>query len=185
VPSESCGDRRAGWRRLVLAASLEAPSAPCGGCSLVRRQVSRYSFGGVVSADLCARHPVTLPLSPVARCCLLCAECSSVGSRRCAVCVRRGSVVPTSGASGRRFVSQLFCRTGATCGCALLASSALPSGVFAVPRSCPISDLWFLSCGSCDGLAAAVLLSIGLAAPAFLRLPRASPRGLLSRALFI
>ena len=44
---------------LVLAASLEAPSAAVWGVFPVRRQVSFYSFGGVVCADLCARHPAT------------------------------------------------------------------------------------------------------------------------------
>ena len=153
------------------------PSAPSGELLLFRRSCQCRSLCAA-SGDLClfllsrvavfyARCVAALAAAVALCVCPLRFRCADVGSFWPALCV--AVVLP-------------YC---AACGCALLASSARPSGVFAVPRSCPISDLWFLSCGSCDGLAAAVLLSIGLAAPAFLRLPRASPRGLLSRALFI
>ena len=119
-----------------------------------------------------------LPLSPVARCRLLCAVCSSFGSRRCAV--RVSVAVPLC--RRRQLLAGALCRSCSAdwrhVWVRFTGIIGSPCGVFAVPRSSPISDLWFLSCASCDGLGAAVLLSIGLAAPAFLRPPRASPRGL-------
>jgi hypothetical protein len=75
------------WRRVVLAASLEAPSAAVWGCScapsgelvLFRRSYLCRSLCAA-SGDLCL-----FLLSRGYR--LLCAVCSSFGSRRCVVCV--------------------------------------------------------------------------------------------------
>jgi hypothetical protein len=120
-------------------------------------------FRGVVCADLCARHPATFASF----------SCRAVPSfvrgalqlwqpRLRRACVRGGSVVPTSAASGRRVELQLFCRRAPRVGAfyrhhrfALRCPCCAPSS--------PISELWFLSRASCDGFAAAVLLSIGLA----------------------
>jgi hypothetical protein len=78
------------------------PCAPLGELLLFRRSCLCRSLCAA-SGDLC--------LFLLSRGAVFCARCLAalVASLRGA-CVRSGSVVPTSAASGRRFVSQLFCR---------------------------------------------------------------------------
>jgi len=76
---------------------------------LVCHQVSFCPVRGVVCADLCARHPATLPLSSVARMPSLGRSLAQLWqpSLRFA-CVRASCVVPPSASSGWRVVLQ-FC----------------------------------------------------------------------------
>jgi hypothetical protein len=128
VPSESFRDRRAAWRRLVLAASLEAPSAAVWGVFPVRRQASFYSFGGVVSADLCARHPATFASFSCRAGAVFCARCVAALASAVALCVCPlrfccadvGSFWPSHCVA-------VVLPTAAKSGCVLLASSVRPA----------------------------------------------------------
>jgi hypothetical protein len=104
-----------------------------------------------------------LPLSPVARCRLLCAV--NCGTKRRPEAANIGTTEPlrtharataaAKAANDERHVCVRFTSIiGSPCG---------------VPLSSTISDLWFLSCASCGGFAAAEFVVDWLAAPASLR----------------
>jgi hypothetical protein len=136
VLSESSRAGGAVWCRLVLAASLEAPSAPCGGSSLCAGQASFYSFGGVVCADLCARHPAAFASFFYRAGAVFCARCVAALAAAVALCVcplrfrcaAVGSFWPALSVA-------VVLPTSATCGCVLQASALrCPCCALAVPR---------------------------------------------------